>query len=407
MFKEREFMLHKIFSAVFAASMLFTSLNAAERVVDIRQSAAFNPTLFFSGIPTAPELSTDLRNILGVCGWFDLTFNAAKADYTLRAANLGGNRFKLELFRGKYPAGSWEFAGASSRELAKTITDTIIEHTFAQLKVRGFCRSRIAFTVQTAPAVRNVYVCDIDGRNVRPVTNYRTLIVEPSWSPSGNTIFFSNYHRSGIDVIETTLSTPQRSRRITSFRGINTGAAISPNGANLAVILSPDRQVDLYILGLNQRFRRRLTQGVSVESSPTWSPDGSRIAFVSDRSGSPRIYICDLSGRILERIPTIGRDAVTPAWSKDNKIAYATRTGSGYVIAVYDMNTRKNSQVSKLPGNWESPGWAADNRQVVCKRTYNGKAELHVLDTRTGKSRLLLVTGNNLFDPAWSPCRSR
>lgn len=400
-------MLSRIFSALVAVLIMFSTLSGAERVIEIRGNAAFNPTLFFSGIANDPELSTELRNILNVCGWFDLTFNAAKADYTLRAAASGANSFKVELFRKQYPAGSWEFTGSSKRELAKTITDAIIEHTFAQLKVRGFCRSRIAFTVETAPAVRNVYVCDIDGRNVQPITSYRTLIVEPSWSPTGNTLFFSKYHRSGIDVIETTLLQPRRSRRITSFRGINTGAAISPDGRNLAVILSPDRQVDLYILGLNRNYRHRLTRGISVESSPVWSPDGSRIAFVSDRTGSPRIYICDLSGRIIERLPTIGRDAVTPAWSKDNKIAYATRAAGGYVIAVYDMNTRKNIQVSKLPGNWESPGWAADNRQVVCKRTFNGKSELHVLDTRTGKSRLLLVTGRSLFDPAWSPCRNR
>jgi len=32
---------------------------------------------------------------------------------------------------------------------------------------------------------------------------------------------------------------------------------------------------------------------------------------------------------------------------------------------------------------------------------------LWVVDTRTGRERMLLRTGAKLFDPAWSPCQLR
>ena len=57
-----------------------------------------------------------------------------------------------------------------------------------------------------------------------------------------------------------------------------------------------------------------------------------------------------------------------------------------------------------LPGDWESPGWAADNRQVVCKRTWNGKQELYVIDTWSGKARLLVSPGIPVSMPGWSQC---
>jgi TolB protein len=63
--------------------------------------------------------------------------------------------------------------------------------------------------------------------------------------------------------------------------------------------------------------------------------------------------------------------------------------------------------VVELPGNWESPEWAADNRQVVCKRTYGATPALYVIDTQTGKQRILLRTNSKLFDPAWSPCAAK
>ena len=148
-----------------------------------------------------------------------------------------------------------------------------------------------------------------------------------------------------------------------------------------------------------------------MEASPCWSPDGKKLAFVSDRAGNPRIYTINADGSGLTMLPKVpdGVDAVTPAWSSDNKIAYATRIRStgNYVIAVYDMKTGENKVVSRGGGNWESPGWAADNRQVVCKRTVNGKSSLWIVDTRNGRERELLRTGTKLYDPAWSPCIKR
>ena len=398
--------MFKRFSVAAAGILLLWAspaiLNA--RTIEIRKKAQLNPTVYFAGVPGNQQLSGDLKNFLAVCGWFDITPHADRADYTI-TAELQGGRLIIRLMHGKTNIAGWSFpAGADSRELAKSAVDAVIEKAFSQLKVRGFCRSKIAFTAESAPGIRNVFICDIDGGNLRQITQYRSLNVEPSWSPDARSIYFSKYHPSGMSIVETTVATPRRSRVISSSPGINTGAAVSPDGSRLAVILSPDHQVDLYCLGLKQRERRRLTRGIAVEASPCWSPDGRSIAFVSDRRGNPRVYTCDLSGNNLKLIPSIGNDAVTPAWSTDGKIAYATRIGGNYTIAVYNMNTGENRRVVQLDGNWESPGWAADNRQVVCKRTVGNSSALYVIDTQTGKQRILLRTKSKLFDPAWSPC---
>ena len=392
--------------AVFMALSPLSRLSA--RVIEIRQKAELNPTVYFSGVPGNPALTKELQTFLGVCGWFDITNNREGANYTV-TAEVSGSRVIIRLIQGKTPVAGWSFsASANSREVAKTAVDTIIERTFEQLKVRSFCRSRIAFTAESSPGIRNVFICDIDGGNIQQITNYRSLNVEPGWSPDGRTIYFSKYNRSGISIVETTVATPRRSRVISSSRGINTGAAVSPDGSMMAVILSPDHQVDLYCLGLKRNERRRLTRGIAVEASPCWSPDGQRIAFVSDRrGGNPRIFICDRNGGNLQLIPSIGKDAVTPAWSKDGKIAYATRIAGNYTIAVYNPATGENRRVVELPGNWESPEWAADNRQVVCKRTSGRDSALYVIDTRSGKTRLLLKTNSRLYDPAWSPCAKK
>ena len=389
---------------------LFSALTLSGRMITVSKSTRLNPTIKVE-VSGDAALAKDLPHFFRFCGWFDPAAPGSVANYTVRASRStdGVSVFVYQGNDTNYTAG-WRFSSNSNtRELAKVIVDKVIEYLFKDLKVKGFCHSRIAFCAQTALGVRNIYFCDIDGQNVTPVTAYPTLNVEPSWAPDGKTIFFSKYGRSGIEIIETTIATPRRSRRISSFRGINTGAAVSPDGKYMAVILSPDHNVDLYVLGLKQRYRKRLTKGKAVEASPCWSPDGKKLAFVSDQRGNPRVFIINADGSGLTMLPSVGRDAVTPAWSADNKIAYVARPkgSANYVLAVYDMNTKENKVVTKGGGSWESPGWAADNRQVICKRTVDGKSSLWVVDTRSGRERELLRTGSELFDPAWSPCLKR
>lgn len=391
---------------LFLAATVFLAAGAAvfaaspEPIV-ITKNVRTNPELYFAGIPGDPEFSKEMTTFLGVCGWFDLSRNP-KAEYIL-TGTLSGNRAIFTLTTGGAPAGSWSVTlSGSRRRLAQQTVDAIIQKNFKELKVKGFCSTKIAFCAQTASGVKNIYTCDIDGGDIQQITNYNALCVEPCWFPDGNSIGYSKYNRAGMDVIQTMLN-PKRSRVLTSFRGINSGAAISPDGRNLAVILSPDHKVDLYVMPAGRGgVRRRLTSGISVEASPCWSPDGREIAFVSDETGVPKINIISIDGRNRRVLKALGSDAVTPDWSSDNKIVYATRIQGVYTIAVYDLKTGENTRITDEPGVWESPAWAADNRQVVCKRSDGRRSALYVIDSWTGRVRLLVSTPYNLSMPVWS-----
>ena len=388
---------------ILAAGAPFSAAVAAEPIV-VTKSVRDNPTLRFTGIPGEEALSRELASFLTACGWFDITKDA-HANLTLSGRVENGTLI-LSMEDGGAPTGSWRLRrDADSRALAKNAVDAIIEQTFKELKVRGFCSTRIAFCAETRRGVRNIYACDIDGANTEQITNFNTLCAEPCWFPDGKSIGYSRYKRSGIDVVQTQLH-PKRSRVLTNFDGINTGAAISPDGRSLAVILSPDHMVDLYVIPIGGK-PRRLTRSRSVEASPCWSPDGREIAYVSDETGRPRVYIIAADGSNRRRIPSVGVEAVTPDWSTDGKIVYATRVGGQYTLAVFDTRTGKNERVTTAPGSWESPAWAADNRQVVCKRTDGAKSTLCVVDTWTGRTRLLTATPYNLSMPVWSRAQPR
>ena len=81
-------------------------------------------------------------------------------------------------------------------------------------------------------------------------------------------------------------------KRVSGFPGLNTGGAISPDGREMALILSKDGNPDLYVMNLrNRELTRDHPTPRAAEASPCWSPDGSPDLLVSDGMGSPQIYI--------------------------------------------------------------------------------------------------------------------
>ncbi len=355
-----------------------------------------NPTISFQDVDGGEALTREIRSLLRGCGWFDPA-SSATSDYAL-SGTVGGERARFELRTGGAVVGVWSVPASNERAAAKLLVDAILEKLF---RIRGLCHSRIAFCAETARGVKNIYACDIDGGNVEQITRFNSLCVEPCWFPGGESICYTKYGKAVTDVVQTRIF-PRMSRRLVSFRGLNVGVSVSPDSRNMALILSPDHFVDLYVKPFGGGRVRRLTRGSAVEASPCWNAAGTALCFVSDESGKPRIYSIAIDGSERRLLPCVGSDAVTPDWSGDDQIVYATRVDGEYTLAVLNLKTGENVRATNAVGTWESPSWAPDNRQVVCKRSDGKRASLFVVDTWTGKARQLLATGNALSMPAWS-----
>ena len=72
--------------AIIAALCLAAVSELPGRVIEIRKKAEVNPTIRCGAIPGDPALERELRNILGVCGWFDPAPAGKPADYELTFA---------------------------------------------------------------------------------------------------------------------------------------------------------------------------------------------------------------------------------------------------------------------------------------------------------------------------------
>ena len=188
--------------------------------------------------------------------------------------------------------------------------------------------------------------------------------------------------------------------------GLNAAPSWSPVDDQLTLVLSKDKNSEIYTLD-NNRQLRRLTRHFNIDTSPTWSPDGKKIAFTSDRSGtgSPQIYIMDaVQGDRggVKRISFGSSYNDNPAWSPDgDKIAYTARVGRRFQIMIYDLKTKKNFVFTKTRGNTEQPTWSPDGRFLAYRHKEGSSTHIYIQRLGSEESRQLSFFSGGSTSPSW------
>jgi TolB protein len=306
-----------------------------------------------------------------------------------------------------------EYSGTlkNPRLYAHTASDEI---HLQQVGLRGVARTKLAFTSDrdgermkgpvADRGISNIYISDYDGANQVRVTVTRSLDITPAWSPDGKTIAYTSFRTDFPDIL---IQSIYESR--VPFKPANGSAerqnylpAWSPDGTKLAFMSNRDGNPEIYVVNKDGTGLRRLTNHPENDVTPTWSPTGTQIAFTSNRSGSPQIWIMNADGSEQQRI-TSESWCDRPTWSPApfNEIAYASRTGAGFDIKIFDFTNRGARAVTDGIGSNESPAFSPNGRHVAFTSTRAGKEQIFVID-RDGKNlRQITRNGMNRY-PNWS-----
>lgn len=294
---------------------------------------------------------------------------------------------------------SYDAPAKSYRALAHKAADEIL---YAVTGKRGMAQAKIAM-VGTRTGRKELYMADMDGKNMRQITKDRSIVVAPRWSPDGKNITYTSYKRGWPNVFITGKSSP-----LSKYPGLNAMGSISPDGKTLAVILSKDGNPDLYIKSLSAMGGlskpKRLTKSRrGNEASPCWSPDGKSMVYVSDSNGRPHIYIISKNGGSPKRISSSGTENLSPDWGKNGLITWCSRVGGKYRIVVADPRRRTTKVLETDWADYEDPRWAPDGRHIVCSRTSNYRSSIYLLDTQKDSPVALISGSGDWYSPAVSP----
>lgn len=326
-----------------------------------------------------------------VLGQFETDFSGVSVELKLIDVQQG------QMIFGRRYRGPW----AKHDQIVLKFCDDIIEQLTGE---RGVSLTRIAF-INDKSGHKEVHLADALGTDIIQVTKHSYLAVSPRFSPDGNTLAYTSYHRGNPNLYVTDLRVLKTTRPISRRPGLNMAPAWAPDGRTVAVTLSKDGNPDLYLMDNSGEVLQRLTNGQGVNVSPTWSPDGKKLAFVSDRSGHPQIYVMDMQTRAVQRITMSGNENTTPAWSpKGDWIAYTGRADATHHIFLIKPTGGTPIQLTQFWGDHESPSWSPDGRQLVFSRKRQGRTQLCVIFKNGNGLRVLYESEpGNQSTPQWSP----
>ncbi len=342
-----------------------------------------------SGTEATSILSSDLER----SGWFKVV--ASGGAYSVKGT-ASASAVQCTVTKNDGTPALKANGGGSLRRAAHQVADAIVEKITGK---KGIAQTHIAF-ISDKSGKKELYVMDYDGINVQRFTSDKSIVGSPHFNRQGTRIAYTSYRSGYPDVYVSDLSGSRQA--VSRYPGLNSGAAFSPSGAQIALTLSKDGNPELYTMSAGGGGLKRLTRTRGGESSPSWSPDGSQIAYASDQGGRPQIYIISSSGGAGSQLTTSPAYNTEPDWSPDGAlIAYSSLIGGNFAVSVIDPRGG-GGKVLYSDGKCEDPSWAPDGRHLVFTRGAGGNSALYILDTLTKQATQLGRDYGNCTEPAWS-----
>ena len=176
----------------------------------------------------------------------------------------------------------------------------------------------------------DIFTADLDGENLKRLTDTPGYDAEGSYSPDGSQIVFTSF-RDGDAEIYIMDADGKNPRRITHAKGYDGGPFFSPDGKR--IIYRSDRKgndlLQVYVNNTEGTAERALTQNEFVNWGPYWHPDGRHIIYATSKHGHSNyeLYLMNVDTGDEERITYHEGFDGLPVFSPDGKRLMWTSSG--------------------------------------------------------------------------------
>ena len=217
------------------------STSHAQSGSDIGPIIKEGPNMIAISISGEGELASLARKAFGVHGRYRLV--ASGGAFEINFASVSATQVRVDVRRGGTAILTQVASGSNTRNALYRAADLAVKATSG---LNGFFASKLAF-VSNRTGHDEIYVSDLFLGDAIPVTQQKSNVLAPRWSPDGSRLLYTSYFKSGFPDIFVVDLAARRWNVFVSFKGTNSGARFSPDGSQVAMVLSGGGNPDVYV----------------------------------------------------------------------------------------------------------------------------------------------------------------
>jgi Tol biopolymer transport system component len=170
---------------------------------------------------------------------------------------------------------------------------------------------------------------------------------------------------------------------LTDAPGYNAEGSFSPDGKQIVFCSNRDGHLNLYVMDADGSHARQLTKTKDCyNGGPFFSPDGKRVIFRADRQKKDwlQIYVINVDGTGEQQLTDTQGVNWGPTWHSDGKhIIYSGADHSNpavrpnYDLVVMNVDTKATRRVTYAPGADVLPVWSPDGKKLLWTSTRDGR----------------------------------
>ena len=187
-------------------------------------------------------------------------------------------------------------------------------------------------------------------------------------------------------------------KQLTSSKGYDAEATISPDGKKMLYTSTKGGDIDLYIMDLKTRKEKKITSQLGYDGGAWFSPDGKKIIWRASRPKTEaeikdynellaeglvaptnmEVFIADVNGKNVKQVTSFGNANWAPAYMPDSKrIIFASNHQSkrGFPFNLFIINEDGTGleKISEEKSFDAFPMFSPDGKKIIfCSNRNNG-----------------------------------